>query len=153
MVCHDDRPDAKISVQHRPIPRAEDMFPETRVNVAYCNDRQACTNVARQTGPFPAPYLVLQADDQLAVTMAAVAERAWANRERRLPDVAVGILTWLRDEDATIATLLASYDEPAQTIFDACRALIAMGLVRVVVDRCEPGRRLHSDPHRGCVLR
>jgi hypothetical protein len=47
MICGETRPDAKISVEHRPVKGAADAFPETRVNVRYCNDRKECTDKAR----------------------------------------------------------------------------------------------------------
>lgn len=48
MVCGDERPDALISVEHRPIPGLESMFPGTRANVRYCNDRETCINGAKE---------------------------------------------------------------------------------------------------------
>src|SRR5881628_473134 len=42
MVCGAERPDAKISVLHVPIPGLEAQFPGTRTNVRYCNDRIDC---------------------------------------------------------------------------------------------------------------
>jgi hypothetical protein len=52
MVCSDERPDALISVAHRPIPNLESMFPDARVNVRYCNDRPECAGVAHAPGPW-----------------------------------------------------------------------------------------------------
>lgn len=52
MVCHVDRPDAAISVAHRPAKGLESWFPDTHVNVRYCNDKVACASVARATGPW-----------------------------------------------------------------------------------------------------
>lgn len=40
--CGDIRPDALISVQHVPVPGMEDLFPGTRQNFRYCNDRTEC---------------------------------------------------------------------------------------------------------------
>lgn len=46
MACGEERPDRFISVHHRPIKGLEDKFPETRVNVRFCNDRVACQEQA-----------------------------------------------------------------------------------------------------------
>lgn len=164
MVCGDERPDAYIRVRHRPLKGAEKNFREhpdahepgvmlARVNLRYCTDRPSCTAVAMEPTSWPPPPLMVKSDDVLALTAAALTERAWDTRRELLPDVAVAILLWLRDESAPVSTFLASYDERAQDIYDACRALAYQGLVQVVVDRCDPKRRLHADPHRGCVLR
>lgn len=55
-VCGDDRPDEKISVANRPLALSEPWpyeSPAPTFNVRYCNDRQACTVVARADGPWP----------------------------------------------------------------------------------------------------
>lgn len=46
MVCGDNRPDRFISVHRRPLQGMESAFPETRVNVRFCNDRKACQDEA-----------------------------------------------------------------------------------------------------------
>lgn len=54
MVCHEERPDAFISVAHRQIAGLEHMFPDgARVNVRYCNDRPSCSATAREQGVWP----------------------------------------------------------------------------------------------------
>jgi hypothetical protein len=52
MVCKDERPDAAISVVHRPVAGMEDMFPDARLNLRFCNDRPGCIETAHQPGPF-----------------------------------------------------------------------------------------------------
>jgi hypothetical protein len=52
MVCGDERPDAAISVAHRPLRGLEDRFPDARVNVRYCNDRPTCAAAAHAEGPW-----------------------------------------------------------------------------------------------------
>lgn len=142
MVCHDERPYALIGVAHRRIANAEDLYARypaeaaagtlARVNVRYCTDRKACITVASRGGVWPEPIVVLQHTDVLRVTDDAVAERAWASRSRRLPAMAFGMLTWLRDGPAQLSTLFAAYDEPAQQVFDTARDLVGMGLVERV---------------------
>lgn len=53
MVCKDERPDAAISVAHRPLAGLENAFPGTRLNLRYCNDRPACIAEALEPGPWP----------------------------------------------------------------------------------------------------
>ncbi len=53
MVCHDERPDARINVAHRPIPGMEARFPDAETRVRYCNDRVACVATATADGPWP----------------------------------------------------------------------------------------------------
>ncbi len=56
MVCHAERPDARINVAHRPIPGREARFPDgARTNVRYCNDRAVCVATATAKGPWPLP--------------------------------------------------------------------------------------------------
>jgi hypothetical protein len=55
MVCRDERPDAAISVAHRPLRGLEHMFPGARVNVRYCNDRPQCAATAHEPGPWRKP--------------------------------------------------------------------------------------------------
>jgi hypothetical protein len=56
MVCGDERPDAAISVAHRPIPRLEDLFPDGgHINVRYCSDRPVCAAEAHAEGPWISP--------------------------------------------------------------------------------------------------
>jgi hypothetical protein len=52
MVCGDERPDAAISVAHRPLRQMPERFPEVQVNVRYCNDRAACVSFAHADGPW-----------------------------------------------------------------------------------------------------
>lgn len=52
MTWTEERPEAKISVAHRPLRGMEDQFPGTRVNVRYCNDRPACAAIAHEEGPW-----------------------------------------------------------------------------------------------------
>lgn len=153
MVCGDERPDAQIAVRHRLLKGMEREFPRARVDLRYCQDRASCSAVAAEQGVWPPAYLVLQADDWLSLTGAAITEQVWQTRRSLLPGMGIGILSWLRDEPSEVSTFLASYDEPAQAVFDMCRALVQQGLVRVVVSRCDPERRLHASPHAGCVLR
>jgi hypothetical protein len=53
MVCKDERPDRFISVAHRHLRGMEGRFPETRVNVRFCNDRVECIEKATRTGVWP----------------------------------------------------------------------------------------------------
>ena len=53
MVCKKERPDAKIEVAYRPMRGLENLFPETRVNVRYCNDNLDCIATAHGPGPWP----------------------------------------------------------------------------------------------------
>lgn len=55
MVCGRKRPNARISVAHRPIPGFEALFPGTRTNVRYCNDRLACKRWATAVGAWTGP--------------------------------------------------------------------------------------------------
>ena len=52
MICGDERPDAAIDVKHRPIAGMENMFPDARLNLRYCNDRPDCIAEAHETGPW-----------------------------------------------------------------------------------------------------
>ncbi len=68
MVCGEERPDAQISVAKRPVPGLEDMFPSpdeladpqnldkfagrAYANVRYCNDREDCSRIAHEDGPW-----------------------------------------------------------------------------------------------------
>lgn len=54
MVCHEERPERFISVQHRPMKGMEEGFPDTRVNVRFCNDRVGCVQGAWANGRFHA---------------------------------------------------------------------------------------------------
>ncbi len=125
MVCGDERPDARVSVAHMRFAALEDH----QVRVRYCNDRSACRSVIGRTEVWPPPVPVLQADQVLRLTPAALTDRAWETRD--LNELASGILRWLRDESAPIQTLLNSYDQSAQDIFDTCRSLVGVGLVEV----------------------
>lgn len=49
MICRKERPDAQISVAHRPFRG----FPDTQVNVRYCNDDQDCIDQATAEGVWP----------------------------------------------------------------------------------------------------
>lgn len=53
MICRKERPDAKVSVAHRPLEGREGQFPDTRVNVRYCNDDQDCIDQATAEGVWP----------------------------------------------------------------------------------------------------
>lgn len=53
MICKADRPDAQISVAYRPLAGMEDMFPEARANVRFCNDNPDCIAEANAPGPWP----------------------------------------------------------------------------------------------------
>jgi hypothetical protein len=50
MVCGYERPDARISVYRRPMSRPDDVIPDVRVNVRYCNDRAGCIACATAKG-------------------------------------------------------------------------------------------------------
>lgn len=52
-ICKEERPDAAISVAHRPLRGMEDMFPATRFNLKFCNDKAACIEQANKPGPWP----------------------------------------------------------------------------------------------------
>lgn len=53
MVCGAERPDAAISVAHRPLKGMESAFIlGTRVNVRYCNDNPECVATANEPGPW-----------------------------------------------------------------------------------------------------
>lgn len=153
MVCGDERPDRAISVWHRQVKGAENRFPGIRFNVRYCNDRISCATVASQPGVWPRRPVTVRVGDDLEVTAAAVADRAWDTRRELLPSLAVGLLAWLRDEPASVQALITASDEPAQEVIDTCCRLVKLGLARIVVDRCDKERGLHSMPHQGCVLR
>lgn len=130
MVCGDNRTFDEIAVVHRPIAGLEDYAPDSHANVAYCRDRPTCLSAAHRKQAWPPPAVVLQAGDTLRVSAAAFAERPWVT-DKRLPSTAVGILTWLRDEPATIAQLMQSYTEPAEELFDTVRTLVQRGMVEV----------------------
>jgi hypothetical protein len=53
MLCKRERPDAAISVVHRPLTGLEDMFPDARMNLRYCNDDPDCIAEAHAPGPWP----------------------------------------------------------------------------------------------------
>ena len=55
MVCGEERFNQYIRVAHRPISGAEHLFPQGRVNVRYCNDREHCSTTANARGPWRWP--------------------------------------------------------------------------------------------------
>ena len=59
MVCGQERADRFISVHHRTLLGMESAFPDTRVNVRFCNDTVSCQDGAWtadrwHAGPFVA---------------------------------------------------------------------------------------------------
>lgn len=46
MVCKQERPDDRISVAHHKVPGMENLFPEARTNIRYCNDDPTCATLA-----------------------------------------------------------------------------------------------------------
>ncbi len=71
MVCGDERLDDFIAVAHRPAPWFEDQFPETRMDVRYCTDRDDCATIANAAGPWQGP------PDPAVRTELAASIRAW----------------------------------------------------------------------------
>lgn len=131
MVCGDWRPDAQISVQHRPLPNWDyKRMPGARTNLRYCNDRPGCVTAALVDGPWPM-HDPIQPDHLVRLTAAADDERAWVTRPE-MGMLAVGVMVWLRDGPAQVAEMAARYSEPDQVVIDTVRMLASAGLLEQV---------------------
>ncbi len=140
MVCGAARMFDDVHVAYRPILGLESwFFPDrpsesTRANVRFCWDRSTCAVAARSTAPWPEPMPLLQADNQLQLTLPGLRDKIWDRRDERVEsDLARTVLTHLRDEPATVEALVATYSAAApEVLFDTVRRLIQLAAVGII---------------------